>query len=173
MKKINKFPHAFQCLPEITFLFTTEWPELPFYIYRWTKALQVIKRPLHNFRCWSLKQNGKKSGIVFSLIQLSKYIFQSDAEQNFFLICSRGIEITDPWHSPSQTLLDYSVFILHWAFSWGMLRKYSPGQSNFFSLKWKKKCTPWESFHLDKLFQILYTRVWRCPFPLQCTHSLC
>lgn len=40
-----------------------------------------------------------------------------------FLICSNGIERRDPGHSPSPSLLDYSVIILYWAFPWGILRK--------------------------------------------------
>lgn len=50
-----------------------------------------------------------------------------------FLICSNGIERCDPGHSPSPSLLDYSLIILYWAFPWGILRKIVFEWDNFFT----------------------------------------
>lgn len=201
--KRNKFPHEFQCLPESIFLFTTEWPELHFYIYRWSRSLKVIKRPLHHFRFWSLKQNTKKFRIVScGKFRFQNIYFQADVEQKWsflnafsvtntkqlfaflrtysesgvwsspvrcgeagfkflLLICWNDIEISNAGHSPSQSLLEFPVITLYWAFSWGKIRKIA-FDGSIFSLN---KCTPWVKLSFGQMISgLVHICEWRCPF---------
>lgn len=93
------------------------------------------------------------------------------------LACWNDIERSNPGHSLSQSLLDFSIITLYWAFSWGKVRKIVFERS-IFSLN---KCTPWVKCLFGQMISgPVHICEWRCPFsqplcaqPLLPAHPRC